>query len=72
MRRVKYDHYYYDFKKKENVTETGEGNFHQFGTNYEEFETGVGNYSSAIVERDDGTVINIPAENIQFLDKPDF
>ncbi len=62
MRRVKYEFYF------GGKTEIGEGNFHQFGTDYEEFETGAGNFSTAIVERDDGTVINVPVENIQFLD----
>ena len=33
-----------------------------------EFENGVANYSTAIIELDDGKVINIPVENIQFID----
>lgn len=41
--------------------------FHQFGMDYEEFDNGAGNYSIAIVELDDGTIITTRADNIQFL-----
>ncbi len=47
--------------------EDGTAQFHQWGLNYEEFENGAGNYSSAIIERDDGTIENVPAEMIQFI-----
>ena len=46
----------------------GSGLFHQFGCAYEEFETGVGNYSTAIVEMPDGSVKNVPVELIIFND----
>lgn len=46
------------------------GTFHQFGINYEEFDDGPGNFTTAIVEMPDGTVKNIPVENIKFLEKP--
>ena len=49
--------------------EDGIGIFIQYGTNCEEFETGSSNYTTAIIEMPDGTVKNIPVENIQFLDK---
>ena len=45
----------------------GIGEFHQFGADYEEFETGPGNYTTAIVEMPDGTIHNVPAEQIQFI-----
>jgi len=45
-----------------------EGVFHAFGVNYEEFETGPGNYSTAIIELPDGTIKNIPVENIKFVE----
>ena len=48
----------------------GTGKFHQWGINYEEFETVAGNFSTAIIERDDGTVENVPVEMIQFLKDP--
>lgn len=44
----------------------GHGSFHQFGVDYEEFETGPGNYSTAIVEMPDGSVKNVPVELIVF------
>ncbi len=42
--------------------------FHQFGCDYEEFESGAGNYSTAIVELPDGTIKNVPVELIRFVD----
>jgi len=49
---------------------TGEvGLFHQFGIDYEEFESGPGMFTTAVVELPDGTVKNIYVENIKFLDK---
>lgn len=50
---------------------SGEGMFHQFGCDYEEFESGAGNYSTAIVEMPDGSVENVPAEHIKFVDSED-
>ena len=44
----------------------GQGIFHQWGVDYEEFETGPGNYSTAIVEMPDGSVKNVPVEMIVF------
>lgn len=45
----------------------GNAIFLAFGVKYEEFEGGPGNYSTAIIERSDGTVENVPVEMIQFL-----
>ena len=47
--------------------EDGEGLFIQYGTDYEEFETGPGNFTTAIVEMPDGSVKNISVDLIQFL-----
>lgn len=41
--------------------------FHGWGSNYDEFESGPGNYSIAIVEFDDGTIKSIPVEQIRFI-----
>jgi len=41
--------------------------FHQFGVDYEEFETGAGNYSTAIVELANGEIKNVPVELITFI-----
>ena len=46
--------------------ENGTAIFHGFGVDYEEFETGPGNFSTAIIERDDGSVENVPVELIRF------
>lgn len=43
------------------------GYFHQWGCNYEEFENGAGNFSTAIVELPDGRIIMPMANDIQFL-----
>ena len=48
--------------------ENGEAKFHRWGTNYEEFDNGAGNFSTAIIERDDGTVENIEVQLIAFID----
>lgn len=44
-----------------------EGLFHQFGSNYEEHNPGIGNYSTAIIEMENGDVKNIPVEDIRFI-----
>lgn len=44
------------------------GQFHQWGSSYEEFENGAGNYSVAIVELPDGTVVMPVADDICFLE----
>ena len=48
------------------------GEFHQWGQDYEEFETGPGNFSTAIVELPDGTVQNVPVEMIAFVDQEEY
>lgn len=45
------------------------GRFHLWGSNYEEFETGPGNFTTAIIELDDGCVVSCPAETVKFLDR---
>lgn len=44
----------------------GHGVFHQWGCNYEEFDNGAVNYSTAIVEMPDGSVKNVPVDLIVF------
>ena len=46
----------------------GEGIFHSFGINYEELQDGVGNYSIAIVELKDGSVVTSVPELVVFLE----
>ncbi len=50
-----------------NKVKTGVGLFHQWGCDYEEFESGAGTYSTAIIEMEDGTVENVPCELVKFI-----
>lgn len=61
----------YEYKKAKGAAHferifVGHGIFHQFGVDYEEFDAGAGNYSTAIVEMPDGTVKNVPVELVTF------
>jgi len=47
----------------------GYGTFKQYGTDYEDFETGPAQYPIAIVEIDDGTVRSVPVGMIEFIIK---
>lgn len=49
----------------------GEAWFHAWGCDSMECKTGVKNYSTAIVERDNGIVENVPVRNIEFKYRPD-
>ena len=42
--------------------------FHQFGVDYEEFESGPGNFTVAVVELPDGTVEKAQLHEIRFID----
>ena len=68
--------YVYEYKRANGETKyhkefLDEGKFHGFGVDYEEFETGPGNYSTAIVEMPDGSVKNVPVELIVFSSDED-
>ncbi|MCC7579626.1 hypothetical protein H8V75_11885 [Enterobacter roggenkampii] len=58
---------YHEGKRNELVT-TREGLFHQWGSDYEEFETGPGNMTVAVVEFPDGTVETFLPHLIKFID----
>ena len=45
----------------------GTAKFHQFGLDYQELDNGIGNFSAAVIERDDGTVKLVPADMIEFI-----
>ena len=68
MRRVMVSAYTTQTGGRMKLEEKGEAVFHQFGCNFEQFESGAGNFSTAIVEWPDGRVENIPVENVRFLD----
>lgn len=42
--------------------------FHQFGSAYEEFEGGPGNYTVAIIEMADGSIQSVAPTDIRFVD----
>jgi len=61
----------YEYKKAEGKTYyekvlVGEGQFHQWGVDYEEFESGPANFSTAIIEMPDGSIKNVAVEFIVF------
>ena len=68
MRKVMVSEYRQQEDRKWKLEEKGEAVFHQFGCNYEEFENGAGNYTTAIIEWPDGTVKHVPVEHVRFLD----
>ena len=51
------------------IKEVGIGKFHSWGCNYEEFEGGPGNYSMAIVEMPDGSILTTSPTDIKFLEE---
>jgi len=54
-------------KKYWDPVEIGEAIFHEWGCDYTEFESGPGNYSTAIIEFDDGSIENIEVKLIKFI-----
>ncbi len=70
MRKVECvrNRYEWEGGNRKTITETFSGLFHQWGCDYEEFETGPGNYSVGIVELEDGSVQRLLPENIKFVE----
>lgn len=78
MRKVKFKKWVplaYTEDTKIRIAETGKweddysnnGVFHQWGAAYEEFESGAGNYTAAIVEMSDGTIVEVLPSNLKFV-----
>jgi len=74
MRRVVYSEYEQKYEdngmdgnKVWELVEQGEALFLGFGVDYEEFDGGPGNYSTAIIELEDGTIKNVPVQNVRFI-----
>lgn len=44
----------------------GEGMFHLWGVSYEEYESGPANYTVAIVELNDGTIVEVLPSKLKF------
>ena len=49
------------------TVEKGEAIFHGFGSDYEEFENGAGNYSAAIVEWPNWQIELVRADRVRFV-----
>ncbi len=45
-----------------------EGIFHQWASSYEESDAGFGNYTVALVELQDGTIIEVLPTNMKFVE----
>ena len=54
--------------KRWSKEDAGEALFHGFGVDYEEFESGPGNFSTAILELPCGSVMTVRADDIRFID----
>jgi hypothetical protein len=59
--------YPHGYRKPPVVKVVGTGKFHRWGVSYEEFESGPGNFTVAIVEMEDGTVLTQLPEDIKFI-----
>ena len=57
-----------DRGRRTGLEDAAEGTFHGWGVEYEEFESGPGNFSVAIVEMADGTIQTLMPWAIRFLD----
>lgn len=53
--------------KKGWVEQPGFAYFHCFGLDYEEFDSGPGTFSTAIIEWPNGQIENVPAHSIKFV-----
>jgi len=56
------------WKKVSTRPSSGLARFHQWGVDYEEFESGPGNYTVAIVEYENGTVEGVRVDMMKFID----
>jgi len=69
LRRIRYWSMIYQPKKGYEKVYEGTGVFHIWGTICHESETNYGIETSAIIEKDNGEILNWPATHVQFLDK---
>ena len=49
-----------------------EGKFHQWASNYEEFESGAGNFTVGLVELTTGEIESVFPSNLKFVDYPSY
>ncbi len=68
MKKVRYFEWNYNKETKKRTRDfVGEAIFHAFGCSFHEFESGAGNFSTALIELEDGSILNIAVEYIQFI-----
>lgn len=71
MRKVIYSEYEKRIEEPKigafELIEKWEATFLEFGIDYQELLNGVGNYSTAIIELSDGSIKNIPVEQVRFI-----
>lgn len=67
MRRVKFKVFFPAVAQTPGRWEEMEGFFHKIGASYNEFESGPGNFSTAIVEDDTGKIHEVNPSDMQFL-----
>ncbi|MDE6388922.1 MAG: hypothetical protein K2L82_14070 [Lachnospiraceae bacterium] len=60
-----YNKYSYDSGKSEKI-EFENAIFHAFGVDWEDVGDGVGLFTTAVIELQDGTMLNLPVANIKF------
>lgn len=66
LRRVIYSEYQ-QTNAGFDLVEKGEAVFHTFGINCQELQNGVGTFTTAIIELPDGTLKNLPVEQVRFI-----
>jgi len=57
-----------DRGRRTGLEDAVEGKFHGWGVEYEEFESGPGNYTVAIIEMSDGSIQTLAPFLVRFLD----
>jgi hypothetical protein len=68
MRKVKVLKVAWTNGKRELVDSGIRAYFHAWGMFYEEFDSGPGNYSTAIIEHENGKVESVECELVQFIE----
>lgn len=68
MRRVKFKYYQQPTKACSNPWVDAVGFFHQWGSSFQEFENGPGNFTTAIVEDEAGKIHEVSPSYVVFLE----
>ena len=67
-RKVEYSEYVRKNSDVWTLEVQGQALFHRFGVDCAEGQDCFGNFSTAIIELDDGSLKNVPVEQVKFLD----